>query len=215
MGLFSKCIFSAVEGKVMLNGEPVSGARVKRYYEWGNIEKENTFLTKTNDEGRFSFSEINISSLSASLNIISQPTIIQNITIEHEGREYTAWSFFKGNYESGGETGTSPIELYCDLSSEFTKHKLMSKRGEYHGICTLKNKAISSWSDTKTDLKTLPTNYNCHMVHRGFVQTFRSFEHHIDRYLDWYSPSKIHLVCYRLGDFTTRNQESISGGTVG
>lgn len=139
MGLFSKCIFSAVKGKITLDGNPVSGAKVKRYYDWGNIEKENTIVTESNDEGNFSFSEVNISSLSASLNIISQPTIVQNITIEHEGREYTAWSFFKGNYESGGETGASPIEMHCDLSSEFTKHMLKSKRGEYHGICILKN----------------------------------------------------------------------------
>ncbi|MBT1063886.1 lipase family protein [Bowmanella sp. Y26] len=60
-------------------------------------------------------------------------------------------------------------------------------------------KGTNSWADTKTDLKTLPTNFNGHMTHRGFVQTFRSFEHHIDRYLDWHSPSKIHLVGHSLG----------------
>ncbi|WP_102794754.1 lipase family protein [Bowmanella denitrificans] len=60
-------------------------------------------------------------------------------------------------------------------------------------------KGTSSRADIATDLKTLPTNFNGHMTHRGFVQTFRSFEHHIDRYLDWHSPSKIHLVGHSLG----------------
>lgn len=60
-------------------------------------------------------------------------------------------------------------------------------------------KGTSSWADAETDLKTLPTSLDGHMVHRGFVQTFRSFEHHIDRYLDWHSPSRIHLVGHSLG----------------
>ena len=49
-------------------------------------------------------------------------------------------------------------------------------------------KGTSSLADIATDLKTLPTNFNGHLTHRGFMQTFRSFETHIYRYLDWLHP---------------------------
>ncbi|WP_188691470.1 lipase family protein [Bowmanella pacifica] len=74
-----------------------------------------------------------------------------------------------------------------------------SKVENYKGETLIAIKGTASRQDAATDLQTLPTNFNGHMTHRGFVQTFRSFEHHIDRYLDWHSPSKIHLVGHSLG----------------
>lgn len=54
-------------------------------------------------------------------------------------------------------------------------------------------------ADWGTNIRFMPDSKQGVHIHSGFNQAFQSFAHHIDRYLDWHSPSRIHLVGHSLG----------------
>ncbi|GGO63423.1 hypothetical protein GCM10010982_00430 [Bowmanella pacifica] len=60
-------------------------------------------------------------------------------------------------------------------------------------------RGTQSWADWGTNFRTMPDSKQGVHIHSGFNQAFQSFAHHIDRYLDWHSPSRIHLVGHSLG----------------
>lgn len=132
MTIFSKKImFSEVFGQVTLNGAPVKDAIIERYYRWAWDDKKESDNTTTNEKGIFNLPAQEKNAFISSL-IPHEPSIFQQITIKHQGKEYVAWHYTKHNYDKNGELGGRPIRLKCELSKQpaFTDD-------DYYGICTI------------------------------------------------------------------------------
>ena len=82
-------IFSEVDGVVLLEGKPVSGATVIRTADYKDKLYSDTVIT--NDQGRFHFDDIYIYSMR-----LFGTYIWQKITIQYDGKEYLAWKMMKG-----------------------------------------------------------------------------------------------------------------------
>ena len=134
MGLFSKCMFSSVEGTILKDGSPVEGVEVTRSYRWINKE-EKIETVVTDSKGRFSFKNWTSSSFLSSI-IPVEPVIRQKIIFKYQDEEYTGWSFHKHSYADGDEVGVTPIVLQCDLDDEFKRQV----PDGYFGICKLSSK---------------------------------------------------------------------------
>jgi hypothetical protein len=110
---------------------PMSGAVVEQDFRWAWKGEEGRAQVKTDSDGKFSFPAINRKSFFGSL-LPHEPMIRQTILIRHEGKEYKAWMFDKGNYKKNGELQGKPISLYCELEAP------LSHKGEVYGICQLR-----------------------------------------------------------------------------
>jgi hypothetical protein len=125
------CIFSAVQGVVLNNGKPVSGATVERKFNWVWNKETGVDQAVTNAGGEFSLPAVFRQSFLGSL-LPHQPFIEQTLLIKHDGREYKAWMFDKMDYEENSESGAKPMSVLCRLESE------PSRKGGYFGICELR-----------------------------------------------------------------------------
>ncbi|WP_102794751.1 DUF6795 domain-containing protein [Bowmanella denitrificans] len=132
MGLFSKSMFTEVEGVVLLNGKPVEGAEVTSSYDWSVKDEKKSKTVITDSHGTFHFKEWKSQSV-LSLVFPIQPVISQKITINYSGQEYTAWRNIKSTYGTGDEVGKSPIRIECELNSEFKEQE----SNGFYGICKL------------------------------------------------------------------------------
>lgn len=133
MTIFGKKImFSEVIGQVTLNGVPIKDASIERYYRWSWDDRKVTDFTTTNAQGRFNLPVKEKNAFFSRL-IPHEPAIFQQIIIQHQGKQYTAWQHTKHNYTRNGELKGIPIRLKCELSNEpkFTD--------DYYGICTIEN----------------------------------------------------------------------------
>lgn len=135
MSFFGKkvCVFSAVNGKVVQQGEPIINATIRRTYTWDS--KDYTDEVSTDENGYFSFPEKFESSVWAFFP--HNPSIIQFVKIQVENNEYQAWGFQKGNYDVNGELDGKPMKLLCDLDSPKVTHKVNEFKN-YVGICQIK-----------------------------------------------------------------------------
>jgi hypothetical protein len=116
MGFFgSNVLFSAVQGQVTLNGQPVSGAEVVRHYRWAWNKSEGNETVRTDAHGHFAFGAEKKSGGMSGL-LPHEPVIFQEIVIRHDGREYIAWQYTKHNYDDRGELRGKAIDLLCELS---------------------------------------------------------------------------------------------------
>jgi hypothetical protein len=128
MGLFESlkvCLFSEVNGTVLMKGKPVAGAEVIQTAQI-NSGKTFTYTTITDEQGRFHFD----ARFSHSINKITpvQPRVPQNILFRYQGKEYGGWKTSKHNYDVGGEINSlsarqssrdlKKIVLKCDLADE-------------------------------------------------------------------------------------------------
>lgn len=132
MGIFgSKVMFSAVHGRVLLNGQPVAGAEVERRYQWGWNKSEGQQTVRTDANGAFSFPVARASSATASL-VPHEPVIFQELIIRHQGKKYFAWLYTKHNYDEDGELEGKKLNLECELSHASTNN------GTFTGLAELK-----------------------------------------------------------------------------
>jgi hypothetical protein len=127
-----KCVFSAVEGRVVNDGVPVANATIKRTYEWD--DEDVTDEIKTDENGYFSFSEKYESSFWTLFP--HNPSVGQLINIHVGDEKYQAWGFIKGNYDVNGELDGKPMNLFCDLLSPKETYKVNILK-DYIGICQL------------------------------------------------------------------------------
>lgn len=126
------CMFSEVNGVVLRDGAPVEGALVERTFVWTSSRGETaTDSTETGSQGEFHFPPAFKRSLTASI-LPHNPRIRQTILIRHEGEEYQAWVFVKGNYREDGELQGRPLALVCDLEEE------PARLDGVFGICRLR-----------------------------------------------------------------------------
>ena len=112
-------IFSEVDGVVLLEGKPVSGAKVVRTADYK--DKLYTDRVITDAQGRFHFKDIYIYSMR-----LFGTNILQKIVILYEGQEYLAWELMKGHDNQHGEL-TDPeipdapikkLRLSCELTGD-------------------------------------------------------------------------------------------------
>jgi len=112
-------IFSEVDGVVLINGEPVSGAEVIRTADYKDKIHSNTAIT--DEQGQFHFDDIFTYSMR-----LSETVILQKIMIHYGGEEYLAWELLKRNDNRYGElndpeTPEKPIKklhLRCELTGD-------------------------------------------------------------------------------------------------
>lgn len=121
-------IFSAVSGRVLLDGAPVAGALVEREYRWVWKDETGTDKTVSGANGEFSLPVIERSSLLGSL-LPHEPNIRQSLTIRHAGKNHEAWLYNKHSYTNNDELEGRPIRLVCRLESQ------AQRRGRVYGIC--------------------------------------------------------------------------------
>ena len=131
MSLFKeKCLFSRVSGVVLSAGQPVAGARVEQFYRWDGPDISQRITVDTDADGRFSVDAAYDNSVMTYL-LPTSPSIQQELTIRHEGKEYEAYLVFKNNYDENGELDGKPLSLVCELGDE------PSDDGGFYGICRL------------------------------------------------------------------------------
>lgn len=132
MGGLTKVMFSEVQGVILKDGKPVSGALVTREFTWAWNDYSQKDQFTTDSTGKFKFPLASRFSLATSL-LPHEPVIKQKITIQHEGKEYLAWRYFKHDYNKNDELAGKDINLKCDLTKEpgFYINK------DIFGICVL------------------------------------------------------------------------------
>lgn len=129
-GLFgSNTLFSEVSGKVVIDGEAVSGALIEQWTKNSSgvaIERSMT----TDESGEFHFSEISQSKGIADL-LPSAFVCQQEINITHNGKKLTGWLYTKNDPSPGSETDGKEFSLVCDVGTE------ADYAGGYYGVCRL------------------------------------------------------------------------------
>ena len=121
-------IWSAMKGRVLMNGQPAAGAALKRNFFWHWKSENGSDEAKANAAGEFSFPAIERSSLLGGL-LPHEPVIEQAIVIEYQGKSYKAWGYFKHDYDHNGENRGRPIDVTCHLEAERAMH------GDVMGLC--------------------------------------------------------------------------------
>jgi hypothetical protein len=112
-----RVLFSAVQGQVLLNGQPVAGARVERSWVWKRPDDVASDSALTDAEGRFSLPAVVDKGWLTGL-FPHEAQIKQTILIQHSGRSHKAWMASKRNYDANGELAGKPIRLRCRLEAE-------------------------------------------------------------------------------------------------
>lgn len=128
-------LFSDVEGTVLLDGQPVSGAEVEQICHWKDEEKLDRVLT--DHLGRYKFPEITTKSFLWSF-LPHEPVVFQSLRINYQGKTHKGWVFTKHNYEILGEVKDRKLRFVCELNSEPTAHP----ETETFGICILQGQAL-------------------------------------------------------------------------
>jgi hypothetical protein len=113
---------------VTKGGEPAGGVRLERTWQWGWNSKSGSDVAVTGPDGRFSFAEVTGSSLLASF-APHEPSVMQSITAQADGRQVEIWNANKRNYEMDGELDGRPIDVVCHLDRE------PSADGLFWGTC--------------------------------------------------------------------------------
>jgi len=132
-------IFSEVDGTVLMDGKPVSGAEVTQTADYKN--KIHTYTTITDDQGRFHFDDMYEYSMR-----LSETAILQKITIEFDGKEYLAWKLMKKNEHQYGELNDASIpdsdiqkiNLTCELTGNQDNKQTVGsemRRRTITGLC--------------------------------------------------------------------------------
>jgi len=121
-------MWSAMKGRVLMNGKPAEGAVLKRDFFWHWKSENGSDQTRANAAGEFTFPAIERSSFMGSL-LPHEPVVEQSMTIEYSGKTYKAWGLFKHSYDNNAENRGRPIDVTCRLEAERTMH------GEVMGLC--------------------------------------------------------------------------------
>ncbi len=132
-------IFSEVDGVVLMEGKPVSGAKVVRTADYK--DKIHTNNAITDNLGRFHFDDIYTYSMR-----LSETAILQKIIIYYQDNEYLAWGLLKRNENRFGELndpGTpealiTKLDLRCELTSNQNAERFIGselRRRIINGLC--------------------------------------------------------------------------------
>ena len=103
-----------VRGSVKLDGKPVAGLIVLRELDYIGVY-EKTQKTKTDEHGRFSFPEKNVSAVEPG-SIFHEPRIWNNIEVLYENKKYQLWFVVSSSIEPAQGISEKLLQLNCDLN---------------------------------------------------------------------------------------------------
>ena len=106
------CLFSEVNGRVLLNGKPMKNVQILRKTSFQN--KKSTEVTSTNEIGEFHFDAKYEKSIAKFLPV--EVVISQEIEAIHDSKHYELWKTTKRDYEENSELNGKAMNLVCDLS---------------------------------------------------------------------------------------------------
>lgn len=112
------CVFSEVNGLVLLEGKPVVGAKVKRLFEYDRLEFDETV---TDNTGAFFFPAVYQRSIASLLP--REFVVAQSMLVTHQGEEVKIWSNTKRSDTENSELGGAKLNLSCELSAELTLYR--------------------------------------------------------------------------------------------
>ncbi len=132
-------IFSEVDGVVLMNGKPVSGAKVIRTADYK--DKVHTDEVITDEQGRFHFDDIYTYSMR-----LSETAVLQRIKIYYEGENYLAWELLKrhdGRYGEINDPDTlaqsiQKLKIICELTGDQDSEQYFGsdlRRRILRGLC--------------------------------------------------------------------------------
>jgi hypothetical protein len=121
-------IWSAMKGRVVMNGQPVVGAVLTREFNWAWPDENGSDSTTTDALGQFRFPAVERRMILGSI-LPHEPVIRQVMTVDYEGKSYNAWAHFKRNYDLDDENDGHPIDVTCRLEAERHQH------GQVMGLC--------------------------------------------------------------------------------
>jgi len=129
-------LFSEVEGVVVIDGKPVSGATIERDYVWGWNDQRDGDKAVTDAGGAFRMPALTGSSFFASW-LPHEPAIQQKLIIRVGDKSYEGWTSTKPNYTANGELDGKPLKLRCDLNAEPKRTSIGGFNRGFFGICQL------------------------------------------------------------------------------
>lgn len=122
-------LFSPLEGHVLLNGSPASGAEITRIIKLqGEEYSEEKF--KADSHGHF---KLPLVREELELTPLNQFLASQRIFVQYKDEEYLIWNFGKMDTDIHSELGGSPIDLTCNLTDEL--RRVETPRGGLMTIC--------------------------------------------------------------------------------
>ena len=124
-------LWSAMKGRVVLNGQPAPGAVLVRETKWHWTNEKIVDKTVANAAGDFELPTIERSSLLGSI-LPHEPVVEQFMSIEYQGKTYDAWGYFKRDYTLNGENNGAPIVVTCRLGSEPVVRGKLTSICEFH-----------------------------------------------------------------------------------
>jgi hypothetical protein len=130
----NRCLVSPLTGTVIANGKPVIGATVTRRFHSLYYEKQVEAATKTDAQGLFAFAGV---WKWAPINILHQPVIEEEVTIEYNGKAYTALKCTKMDYKNLGEFDAVQFDAMRDRDPSLAKPRLSKQEGKLYLKCDL------------------------------------------------------------------------------
>lgn len=111
------CVASGFEGRVTFGGQPASGARIVRRFNWkdeaGKAEEVNA-----DGDGKFAFSSHwDIMKRVPSVQFVAH----QSIFVYYKGKKYQVWGMGKMHKSEYSEFGGKPKNFRCELTEEIRK----------------------------------------------------------------------------------------------
>lgn len=125
------CVFSEVNARLTMNGEPLKNATIVRRWEWNKLREQ---TTTTDESGYFEFPAVFETSVTRMLPI--ELVIAQGLYVIVDGEERKFWSNSKREPEENAEFQGRPISLMCELTNEMKINRDFGSR--MHTLCTWK-----------------------------------------------------------------------------
>lgn len=111
-------LFPVVEGRILLDGEPLSGATVIREATYDEAEIQEI---RTDQEGRFSFPPWTVQSSTPGKPFV-EDRLRQVIVARHQGNQYVLWYYVTGRIDGEKVVAEKLKALSCDLKDEELDH---------------------------------------------------------------------------------------------
>ena len=121
-------LWSSMKGRVLLNGQPATGAVLVRTCDWAWGNKEFSDRVTAGAEGEFAFPAI-LGRMVLGTLLPHEPVIEQATVVEYQGMSYRAWNSFRRGYRHDSENDGRPIDVACRPDAERAQH------GRVVGLC--------------------------------------------------------------------------------
>lgn len=107
-------LFSALEGRLLYGGEPLTNAKVRRLVKWkDDTWEEDSF--HTDGDGYFSIPTLKVE---AEFSPVSQFVVAQELRVDAGGEDTVFWTKVKREKEEFGEFNGRVIGLTCELTDD-------------------------------------------------------------------------------------------------